>query len=129
MPIDRTQYPDNWREFSLYIRRVRAADRCECVGECGRDHEGRCPAINGQRKFVFGILGVSFRTVWLTTAHLWKHGCECEQRCAIADHVKALCQACHLRYDEPQHKSTREKNKDGRRPLIRIGGTDGTTNR
>ena len=133
MPMDRTKYPDDWPAFSLRIRKERAADRCECEGECGLDHDGRCRAINGQRKFVFAVrqgiksmdfasfLEPRFSTIWLTVAHLWKHGCDCEKRCANEFHVKALCQACHLRYDQPQHKRTREQNKDARRPLIAKG--------
>ncbi len=122
MPIDKSQYPEDWPAFSLSIRKERAADRCECNGECGLDHGGRCPAINGQHKFVFSR--IRFSTVWLTVAHMWKHGCTCEKRCAIPAHVKALCQACHLRYDQPQHKRTRELNKDARRPLITAGRND-----
>lgn len=38
MPIDYKLYPENWKEFSLDIRTNRAKNRCECVGECGKDH-------------------------------------------------------------------------------------------
>lgn len=122
MPINLTHYPANWSSFSLQIRRGRARDRCECKGECGTDHAGRCRQVQGQRKF-YTIAGrLIFSTVWLTVAHLWKHGCGCEVRCAIASHVKALCQACHLKYDMPVHVSnarrTRQARKDARRPLL-----------
>jgi len=72
MPVDRSNYPPNWQTFSLKIRRGRARDRCECRGECGVEHGGRCTAINGQRKFYTAGGRVFFVTVWLATGHLWK---------------------------------------------------------
>lgn len=124
MPMDRSLYPDNWESFSLKIRKERALDRCECEGECGRDHGGRCAGLNGQMKMSFQRFGLVLltRTV-LTTAHLWRHGCTCHPaKCAIESHVKALCQACHLRYDLPHHvehaRATRKLRKDSARPLI-----------
>lgn len=122
MPINLAHYPANWRGFSLHIRRMRARDRCECKGECGTDHAGRCRAINGQRKFYTVGGRVFFSTVWLSTGHLWKGVCSCEERCAIASHVKAFCQRCHLNFDRPAHlvsaRATRQARKDARRPLL-----------
>ncbi|GGT51708.1 hypothetical protein GCM10010271_64820 [Streptomyces kurssanovii] len=41
-PENRGRYPKDWREISLRIRTVRAAGRCECLGEGGRGtHTGR----------------------------------------------------------------------------------------
>ena len=34
------------------------------------------------------------------------------------DNLKALCQWCHLNYDKPHHKETREIHKDQKRPLL-----------
>ena len=63
-----------------------------------------------------------FVTVWLATGHLWKDACHCEARCAIAKHVKAFCQGCHLRFDvemRVEHaRATRRARKDSRRPLL-----------
>ena len=48
----------------------------------------------------------------LTVAHL----CQCEPLCAIAEHVKAMCQRCHLRIDVELHvkhaASTRMRKKE-----------------
>jgi hypothetical protein len=122
MPIDPSNYPANWPSFSLHIRHGRARDRCECRGECGTDHGGRCRAINGQRKFYTVGGSVIFSTVWLSTGHLWKDACSCEERCAIASHVKAFCQRCHLKFDvemRVEHaRATRQARKDARRPLL-----------
>ncbi|MCX4827147.1 hypothetical protein OG746_26865 [Streptomyces sp. NBC_01016] len=94
-PENRDRYPANWREISLRIRTIRAAGRCECRGECGDNHNGRCTAENGQAHPVTGS------TVVLTTAH----------RDHIPEHVDdvnlfAACQRCHLRYDAAHHRAT-----------------------
>lgn len=34
------------------------------------------------------------------------------------ENLKALCQWCHLHYDQLHHKSTRSTRKDARRPLL-----------
>jgi hypothetical protein len=43
--------------------------------------------------------------VRLTVAHLNAIGgpCACDPLCAIEDHVKAMCNRCHLRYDVVLH--------------------------
>ena len=112
MPIDYKKYPKNWKAFSLEIRRERAKNRCECEGECGNTHGGRCPEINGNGR-LFGK-----RSVVLTVAHLWKDKClhyNDGVRCAIKSHVKAMCEGCHLNYDREQHMANRKANKEEKR--------------
>ncbi len=118
MPMDLRSYPANWKAFSLSIRKARAHDQCECGGECGKDHgpprkdwaRPRCPAVNGD-------LSENGRgRVVLTVAHLWKGPCRCAlenegQKCARPDHVLAMCQGCHLRYDKTLHADTRGKTR------------------
>jgi hypothetical protein len=123
MPINYKNYPANWRPFSLKIRFDRAAGRCECVGECGIDHEDkRCRARHGQ--LFMGSNPNRLSMVVLTVAHLWQHTCNCKIKCAIASHVKALCQACHLRYDVEERaanaRATRKAKKDATRNLLRF---------
>jgi hypothetical protein len=130
MPIDPANYPPNWKEFSHFIRFDRAGGRCECRGKCGADHssqksevrgqksDDRCQALNGQLGFCFrhdGECGHK-RIVVLTVAHLWQHGCTCAPiKCDNPEHVEAMCQACHLRYDRLEHTrnaaKTRRKKK------------------
>lgn len=109
MSFDPKRYPADWREFSRRIRYERAKGRCECTGECGLHngqdlvdpYNGRCRELDGQpAKFATG-------TVMLTVAHLnRKDGpCQCDPHCAIEDHVKAMCQRCHLRYDGERHQA------------------------
>lgn len=111
MPMDRARYPENWESFSAEIRFTRAGSRCECEGECGlhRTHPGprRCSEVHGQKaKWAKG-------KVVLTVAHLNndRGPCSCEPRCARADHVKAMCQRCHIRYDVKRHMLNASETK------------------
>lgn len=99
MPIDRSNYPADWDEISKRIRVDRSGGRCECLGECGIQHDGhdtlfergeeRCDRINGDP-----IPGNEERKTVLTTAHLDQDTWNNED-----GNLKALCQGCHLRYD------------------------------
>ncbi len=111
MPFDRRKYPADWEEFSRYIRFVRADGRCECTGECGlhRTNPGprRCTERHGEKAIW------ARGKVILTVAHLNHAGgaCQCEPRCAILTHVKAMCQTCHLRLDHPRHIANARRNR------------------
>lgn len=118
MPADMKRYGKGWPAFSLSIRRDRAANRCECTGECGLHSTPpgprRCTEVNGQQaEYAKGM-------VVLTTAHL----CGCDPPCMIPEHVKAMCNRCHLRVDvdlHRQHQLTRkrrEKEDAGQMVLI-----------
>lgn len=96
-PENRDRYGDDWAEFSRSVRFDRAGGRCECEGECGRGtHEGRCPNLHGEPAY-----GTGSRVV-LTVAHLC-HTPECRE------HVRAMCQGCHLHYDRDHHAQTRRE--------------------
>lgn len=98
-PENRARYGPDWRDFSASIRFGRACGRCECEGECGRGtHDGRCPNIHGGDAY-----GSGSRVV-LTVAHLC-HTPECRE------HVKAMCQGCHLHYDRDHHAQTRAESR------------------
>lgn len=60
MPIDYSKYVGWWHQFSEYIRFERAGNLCECEGECGYTHDGRCTAQNG----VVGKMGLD--GIWRT---------------------------------------------------------------
>ena len=107
-------YPKDWRATSRHIR-DRARGRCECEGECGlhRTHPGprRCDEMDGQlAKWAKGV-------VRLTVAHLNGLGgpCRCVPLCGLPDHLRAMCNRCHLRYDVPLHvrhaATTRERKR------------------
>lgn len=117
VPVDMKRYPANWWEFSREIRFGRAQGRCECEGECGL-HDGRdlffpkakrCDERHDTpAKYAAGV-------IVLTVAHLnRKDGiCRCDPICSISIHVKAMCQRCHNRYDQPMRqehaKATRQR--------------------
>lgn len=121
--MDKTKYPTNWRTFSLDIRWTRAKGRCECTGECGlhgvsmfHPEIRRCTEENGQpAKWAKGL-------IVLTVAHLNAPGgpCSCEPHCAIPEHVKAMCQRCHLRYDIERHVRHRVEKRDAQRIKNRV---------
>lgn len=100
-------YPADWKTVSRYLREVRAGGRCECTGECGlhRTTGGprRCEERDGQpAKWARG-------NVMLTVAHLDYEGgpCRCKTadglKCSDPEHLKAMCNRCHLRMDVPHH--------------------------
>jgi phage baseplate assembly protein gpV len=93
-PENKDRYPADWPEISRRIREDRAGGRCECEGECGRPHKGRCERVNGD-ELESGWVCV------LTTAHL-DHTPE---NCAD-ENLKAMCQGCHLHYDREHHAQT-----------------------
>jgi hypothetical protein len=93
-PENRARYPKDWKAISLRIRHERASNKCECDGECGGDHIGRCSVVNGTRHPITGSVVV------LTVAHL-DHTPE---NCAD-DNLKAMCQRCHNRYDMPMRRA------------------------
>ena len=109
-PEDKSRYPKDWKVISLRIR-ARSGGRCECQGECGLHPPNplprRCVERHGeQAQFANG-------KVVLTVAHL---GDPSPENCAD-DNLKAMCQRCHLRYDQPLHQQnaaeTRRKKKNG----------------
>jgi hypothetical protein len=91
----RAAYPRDWPEISKSIRFGRAGGRCECEGECGAGHEGRCEALHGRPH------PVTRSRVVLTVAHL-----DHEPRNCDPANLRAMCQRCHLRYDAEQHRET-----------------------
>ncbi len=103
-PENRGRYPAEWPVISLRIRKERAGDRCECQGECGHDHGGRCPESNGQTHSITGS------KVVLTVAHLDNTPEHCED-----ENLRAMCQRCHLAYDRDHHVANLRRTMSRRR--------------
>ena len=110
-PMDRGRNPGDW-EAILTAVRERAGGRCECTGECGRDHGGRCPQLHGQPSLASGW------PMTLTTVHLWRGPCAAHDaagvKCYELAHLFSMCIACHLAYDRPKHDARRRANRLGR---------------
>lgn len=90
-PISRenaARYPSDWRAISDRIKR-RAGWRCE-----GVPGQPPCGAAHGARHPITGSVVV------LTVAHLDHQ----PENCAD-DNLRALCQRCHNRYDQPHRKA------------------------
>lgn len=118
MPIraeNRHRYPANWPAISLNIRRDRAGWRCECAGQCGTGHPGRCHATNGKPHPVTGS------RVVLTVAHL-DHTPEHVDPANLV----AMCQRCHLAYDREHHAQTRARTNAEARGMPPLFGMRGT---
>ena len=98
MPRPKPIYPANWKAFSHYIRYTRAQGRCECYGLCGlhRTHPGPRRCVERNHEPAQWAKG----RVVLTVAHL----CTCDPPCIEPQHVKALCNRCHLRVDVDLHQ-------------------------
>ncbi len=90
----RGDYPPDWPQLAADVRQ-RSQGRCECVGECGQHLGQRC--LERHRHPARTFRG----RVYLAAAHLnWDPA---DRRLEL---LRALCQACHLRYDRPQHRRT-----------------------
>jgi hypothetical protein len=105
-PENRSRYPADWSKISERIRFGRASGRCECEGECGRGHVGRCDRRHGDR---LG-LEIDSPTVVLTTAHLNHTPEDCRP-----ENLKAMCQGCHLHYDREHHTQTARASRERQR--------------
>ena len=112
MPVNWALYPHGWQPFAAAIKHQRAACRCECTGECGLHQPNptprRCTELHGTPARWFR------GRVRLTVAHL----CNCDPLCMNPDHVKAMCQRCHLRVDRYKHAKARLLTQ--RDPIRRI---------
>jgi len=99
MPMKLSDYGPGWKEFSAMIRArafisINFKEMCECMGECGQSHAGyRCTEEHLQPAKTFK------GRVVLTVAHLCM-----TPKCRAMNHVRAMCQRCHLAYDRPHRK-------------------------
>ena len=107
-PENRKRYPGNWADVRSRILH-RANGRCECMGECGLVHHGRCSEHHGTTANTFR------GKVVLTIAHLDHTPEHCDD-----DNLRALCQRCHNRYDAEHRAQTRRSTRDGRSGQTRM---------
>jgi len=101
MPIDYSEYPDNWHNISSDIRYRRAGNCCET-----------CGARNGKPHPTTGS------KVVLTVAHInhIKSDCRYNKREYIkgdrSNNLVAECQRCHLNRDRWRHNAKRKYGRD-----------------
>ena len=99
------RYPKDWKRISLAIRK-RSGGRCECLGECGLHPDHRCVELNGE--FAVWAKG----KIVLTVAHLDHTPENCEDT-----NLKAMCQRCHLRYDQELHQQHSRETRRNRKAI------------
>jgi hypothetical protein len=102
-PMRRADYPRDWKQKAAAIKFGRAHGRCECRGECGVRHDGRCEARHGQPH------PITSKVVWLQTAHLDRN-----TRNNDPANLRAMCPRCHVRYDSGQHRANAAWTRAGR---------------
>ena len=105
-PENRARYPLDWQEISRRIRFERAAGTCEF---CRLARHGQPHPVTGS-------------TVVLTVAHLDHVPKNC-----LDDNLAAMCQRCHLTYDQPHHRQNaarRRRSQYALRDLFEKGGGD-----
>jgi len=108
-PDNRARYPKEWPEISHRIRFGRAAGQCECLGECGHDHGGRCGATHGDPHPHTGS------KVVLTTGHRNHVPEDCRD-----ENLAAWCQKCHLSHDRHHHAASRRARAESKREAARV---------
>ena len=91
-PENRSRYPKNWKDIRASILE-RAKDHCEF---CGRKNHS----------FVLNEKTGKMIKVVLTIAHLDHQPENCDP-----SNLRALCQACHNRYDAKHRAETRRNSK------------------
>jgi len=91
-PENRKRYPENWKEVRASILE-RAHDHCEFCGRKNHSH------------FWNEKTGKMVQVV-LTIAHLDHQPENCDP-----SNLRALCQACHNRYDAKHRAETRRMSK------------------
>lgn len=109
---NRYRYPSNWKMIRAQIMK-RSGGQCECHGECGKHNETtgqrRCkerdqqPALFARGRII------------LTIAHLDHTPENCDP-----ENLKAMCQACHLRYDKDEHAKNAAATRESKSPQLKL---------
>lgn len=130
----RKRYPAAWASIRAGILQ-RAQDACECTGQCGDDHDGRCSAPNhadiwretdapafwkpaedvGSRYPYEPFVNSGPTRVVLTIAHV-----DHDEQHNDPANLLALCQRCHFRLDAADNLARRRERRaaeGGQRPL------------
>lgn len=107
-PENKARYPANWKTEVVPRIRARSGNRCECTGQCGKDHVDhtsniktapiRCDRLNGMP-----IDDLSGPCIVLTVMHLNHMPEDCRD-----ENLLHACQGCHNRYDLPHRRANRQ---------------------
>ncbi len=104
-PENRDRYPKNWKSEVVPRIRERSGNRCECIGECGVQHNPhadlddpdlfRCGKLNGMP-----IDEIEGPKIVLTVGHMNHQPEDCRD-----ENLRHWCQGCHNRYDAPMRRA------------------------
>ena len=131
MPINKKDYPDDWKAISLQVR-AEAGHRCEWCGALNGKVIKRVkePFYNPEFPYVDHVLmpeiqestGEWVNTDTMSWARLRFHGLtrivltvahlDRDSKNNERSNLAALCQRCHLRYDVYQHLASRKFGRD-----------------
>ena len=113
--VRRKHYGPKWEKLSAFLRE-QAGQRCECRGECGTDHGGRCQAEQGKPLEppapAVDLWGEELevepgKPQQLTVAHLNQIAGDDRP-----ENLRVMCAGCHLRYDRFQHARNRRAREE-----------------
>lgn len=117
MPIDYSEYPENWKTEIVPDIRERSGNRCE-----GSPKYPDCRAENGQPHPETGSIVV------LTTAHMDHDKTNNVYHKKDANYprnnLRHLCQRCHLAHDINQHVMNRKYGRNWKRDQLNLFKTD-----
>ena len=97
--MDRKLYPNNWEAIALDVKEQANWTCQECGKQCWRPGEMTTEQIKADRS--------TWALFTLTVAHLNHIPSDCRP-----ENLKALCSACHLRYDASQMPLKRHLKKE-----------------
>jgi len=98
MPVDWSDYPDDWHEIALAVKES-VGWKCEkCGAQCRKPGE---PFDTHKRT--------------LTVSHVNHDPMDCRR-----ENLRALCAPCHLRYDSRHHAESRRIRLDTERGQERM---------
>lgn len=100
MPIDYKKYPTNWHSEIRPSILARAKNCCEF---CGVPNYSR---LFVKRKKAGVVIEIGTSRVVLTIAHL-----DHDITNNAPENLRALCQRCHLKYDQAHHAESRKRNR------------------
>ena len=116
MPMDRSQYPDDWEAIAHMVKEE-ADWTCEgCDRLCRRPGEDLLDFCKRLNSLALAELMAHPQRWTLTVAHLDHTPGNCERT-----NLKALCTPCHARYDLSQMGRKRQLKRE-RNGQLRIEG-------
>ena len=133
MPINYSEYPDNWKEISEFIRFERADNKCETCGvpnyeliyrPDGDDRWKLAP--EGHEADAMLLDGVKFTKTVLTVAHISPDKMDVRYNPDEYDqddeenNLVAECQRCHLIRDKHLHAMNRKYGRDWKKYQLKL---------